>query len=182
MRPSNRTLILDAAATVVEREGVTSVTLDSVAVEAGLTRGGLMYHFKSRDALLQAVHEHLAQRWDAQMAAAAGTDPGEASARHRLIAYVEVATQSASRAELLFMLEGANTAEYVAPWNAVLDRWAPPLPETDHDPAALVAAIVRLAADGLWMHESLTGTRVSPELRRLIVDHLTVMTEESHPD
>ena len=37
MRPSNRDKILDAAARVVQREGVTSVTLESVAAEAELT-------------------------------------------------------------------------------------------------------------------------------------------------
>ena len=52
MRPSQRDQILNAAIRVVERTGVTGVTFDAVAAEAGITRGGLMYHFRSREALL----------------------------------------------------------------------------------------------------------------------------------
>ncbi|SCE54411.1 helix-turn-helix domain-containing protein, partial [Streptomyces sp. OspMP-M43] len=55
MRTSKRTQILEAATRVVQREGVKSVTFDSVAAEAGLTKGGLLYHFASRDDLVRAI-------------------------------------------------------------------------------------------------------------------------------
>ena len=41
MRTSNRSKILEAAARVVQREGIRSFTYDAVAEEAGLTKGGL---------------------------------------------------------------------------------------------------------------------------------------------
>lgn len=40
-----------------------SITLARVAREAGLTKPGLMYHFATRDALMQAIVEHAATRW-----------------------------------------------------------------------------------------------------------------------
>lgn len=183
MRPSNKTIILHAAAAVVEREGVTAVTLDSVSAEAGLTKGGLMHHFKTRAELLQAVHQHLAAQWEADLAAAVDTDPDQATAAQRLKAYIQVATHSASRAELLFMLEGATTAEHVAPWNEVLDRWATPLTDASHDQAALTATMARLAADGLWMHEALTNTRLPADLRDRLAARITQLaTADDQPD
>ncbi|MET4923870.1 TetR/AcrR family transcriptional regulator [Streptomyces sp. PSRA5] len=173
MRTSKRTQILEAAARVVEREGVKSVTFDSVAAEAGLTKGGLLYHFASRDDLVQAIHQHLADQWEAQIAAAAGKPAHEATPPERLTAYTRVTTQSATRAELLFMLEGSTTPGHAAPWDAVMERWAPPLTTTDaDDPAALDQFIARLAADGLWLYESLTAERLTPQLRRALAERI----------
>src|SRR5580700_8626570 len=52
MRPSSRTQILQAAVRVTERRGITALTLEAAAEEAGLTKPGLMYHFRTRDDLL----------------------------------------------------------------------------------------------------------------------------------
>lgn len=61
MRTSKRDRILDAAVNVINRDGVRAVTFESVAAEAKLTRGGLLYHFPSREALLRGIDEHLVQ-------------------------------------------------------------------------------------------------------------------------
>ncbi|WAU82797.1 TetR/AcrR family transcriptional regulator [Streptomyces sp. Qhu-G9] len=173
MRTSKRTQILEAAARVVEREGVKSVTFDSVAAEAGLTKGGLLYHFASRDDLVQGIHQHLADQWEAQMTAAAGNPAHEATPAERLTAYTRVATQSATRAELLFMLEGSTTPGHAAPWNAVMERWAPPLTTTAADaPDTLDQFIARLAADGLWLYESLTAERLPSQLRHALAERI----------
>ncbi|MFD6800799.1 TetR/AcrR family transcriptional regulator [Streptomyces cyaneofuscatus] len=183
MRTSKRTQILEAAARVVEREGVKSVTFDSVAAEAGLTKGGLLYHFASRDDLVQAIHQHLADQWEEQITAAAGKPAHEATRTERLAAYTRVSIQSATRAELLFMLEGSTTPDHAAPWDAVMERWAPSLTAANaHDPAALDRFIARLAADGLWLYESLTTGRLTPRLRLALAERIATALdhEEDH--
>ncbi|MGW6459441.1 TetR/AcrR family transcriptional regulator [Streptomyces sp. NPDC055078] len=172
MRTSKRTQILEAARRVVEREGIKGVTFDSVAAEAGLTKGGLLYHFASREDLVQGIHQYLADRWEAVMVAAAGKPASEVTPEERLTTYIRVAADSATRAELLFMLEGSTTAEHSAPWVAVLERWAPaPVTDAD-DPVALDQFIARLAADGLWLFESFAMHRLDPELRRAIAGRI----------
>lgn len=172
MRQSNRGKILEAVVDVVQREGMTSVTLDSVALEAGLTKGGLMYHFPTRDALLLAVHQHLADEWEASMVQVAGKAPQDASTEERLAAYARVAIQRATRAQLLLILEGSTHPDHSKPWGDVLARWTPSAEEATNDPAVLARFIAHLAADGLWMYESLTSERLSPELRRLVAEYI----------
>ncbi|MFD4222917.1 TetR/AcrR family transcriptional regulator [Streptomyces griseus] len=174
MRTSKRTQILDAATRVVQREGVKSVTFDSVAAEAGLTKGGLLYHFASRDDLIQAIHQHLADRWEADLVAAAGKPAAEATRDERLAAYTRVAIQSATRAELLLMLEGSTNTAHAAVWEAVTERWAPPpaSASASADPAALDRFILRLAADGLWLYESLTSDRLDPAMRQAVAERI----------
>ncbi|MDX3340454.1 TetR/AcrR family transcriptional regulator [Streptomyces sp. ME02-6979.5a] len=175
MRTSKRTQILDAATRVVQREGVKSVTFDSVAAEAGLTKGGLLYHFASRDDLIQAIHQHLADRWEADLVAAAGKPAAEATRDERLAAYTRVAIQSATRAELLLMLEGSTNTAHAAVWEAVTERWAPPPPPASAPASASAALdrfILRLAADGLWLYESLTSDRLDPAMRQAVAERI----------
>ncbi|PUB27808.1 TetR family transcriptional regulator [Promicromonospora sp. AC04] len=172
MRPSNRDRILDAAVGVVQREGVTAVTFDSVAAEAELTRGGIMYHFPSREGLLAAIHQHLANRWEASLVADAGRPADQLTPDERLAAYIRVCAQSATRAELQLMLEAGNRPEWAAPWSEVLERWAPAADDAEADPASLARLVARLAADGLWMFESISY-RIMPEAqRRAVAEHL----------
>jgi AcrR family transcriptional regulator len=172
MRQSNRTKILEAAVDIVQREGITGVTLESVAAEAGLTKGGLMYHFPTRDALLQAIHNHLTRQWEDSMIDTAGKTSEDATTEERLAAYVRVATRSATRAELLLIIEASTHPDYAKPWTDVLARWTPPAADAANNPAALARFIARLAADGLWMYESLANEPLPAELRQLVADHI----------
>jgi AcrR family transcriptional regulator len=53
--------ILQTAGRLVSTEGVSALTLDAVAKSAGISKGGLLYHFPSKEALMlamiQARHE-----------------------------------------------------------------------------------------------------------------------------
>ena len=53
------TQLLDAAIDVIRRDGARALTLDAVAAEAGVSKGGLLYHFASKRALIDGLLE----RW-----------------------------------------------------------------------------------------------------------------------
>ncbi|WP_110208609.1 TetR/AcrR family transcriptional regulator [Nocardioides daejeonensis] len=175
MRPSNRSKILEAAVRVAQRDGVTAVTLDSVAAEASLTKGGLMYHFPSKDALLAGIQEHVSTVWDSLMAQAAGKDAGEATAEERLAAYAEVATQSATSADLAFVLEFSKDPNSGRMWPEVANKWTPSPESAAADPHQFDLFIARLAADGLWMFEALMNQPLPEELRQQIAARISTM-------
>lgn len=175
MRKSKRTQILDAIVAVIEQGGLAAVTYDAVCEKTGLTRGGLLYHFPSRDALVLGVHEHLSARWDAGMVAALGGDPAQATQQDRLRAYVGN-VQSASRAEMLVLLESALDPVLDQLWRDVLDRWAPPAPAPG-DEAAMALFIVRLASDGLWVNDALSGGALPEALKAQVHDYLQRMID-----
>lgn len=54
---SKRTLIVEAARTVLRRDGIAKLSMRRVAVEAGVALGLAHYHFASKSALLAAVVE-----------------------------------------------------------------------------------------------------------------------------
>jgi AcrR family transcriptional regulator len=59
---SSRDRILASAVQVAIRDGVSAMTLEAVAREAGVSKGGLLYHFSSKDELIAAMLEHHAAR------------------------------------------------------------------------------------------------------------------------
>ncbi|MFD4196859.1 TetR/AcrR family transcriptional regulator [Amycolatopsis thermoflava] len=59
---TGREALLDAAITVVARQGLRYLTYRAVAAEAGVTHGLVAHHFGSRDALLLEALRHSIQR------------------------------------------------------------------------------------------------------------------------
>lgn len=54
-----------------------------------------------------------------------------------------------------------------------MERWAPSLTTADVDnQVALDRFIARLAADGLWLYESLNTEPLAPELRRALAERI----------
>jgi AcrR family transcriptional regulator len=54
--------LLEAATQVIAQDGALNLTLEAVAKQAGVSKGGLLYHFPNKDALVQGLLEyHLAQ-------------------------------------------------------------------------------------------------------------------------
>ncbi|MYS08860.1 TetR family transcriptional regulator [Streptomyces sp. SID6041] len=179
MRPSAKTRILEAAVRVTEREGITALTLQSAAEEAGVTKPGLMYHFPTRQALLVAIQQHLTARWEDLLAEQLGKPPELATDREKLAAYVHVGSHlSASRAELAFMVE--HDPEVEAVWNNLLNRWVPT--PTTPDPHDIDLLLARMAADGLWMLQATSNSRLEPAVRAALVARLAALTEQPDDD
>ena len=60
--------ILAAAARIVLRDSVRRLTLDAVAREAQLSKGGVFYHVATKDALIQAMLARLIQSCERELA------------------------------------------------------------------------------------------------------------------
>lgn len=181
MRPSSRSLILDAAVRVTEQGGITSLTLESVAEEAGLTKGGLMYHFHTREELLAAVHQHLAEAWMSQLATELGKPVEDSTEQDRTAAYVHTGFRSgASKADLAFMLESVVNPEHAQVWSDLMAQWAPH--PVSSNTAELDLFLARLATDGFWLYEAITGRRLAPRVREALHRRITDLTKLPHPD
>ena len=62
--------LLDAAETVIARQGIGNLTLDAVAAEARVSKGGLLHHFSTKDRLVEALVRRCADDWRARYTAA----------------------------------------------------------------------------------------------------------------
>ena len=63
-RLETRERILQAAAELAWETGPGNLSLDAVAAKAGVSKGGLLYHFPSKSKLLEATVETFVQEYD----------------------------------------------------------------------------------------------------------------------
>jgi AcrR family transcriptional regulator len=63
-RPSSKETILDAAEAIVIESGASHMTLDAVAERSGISKGGLMYNYPTKEALLEAMIGRMTARFD----------------------------------------------------------------------------------------------------------------------
>lgn len=159
---------------------MTGLTLDAVAAEAGVSKGGLLYHFGSKRALLRGVVDVVTEDWQEDVAARAATDDEPAGRDAR--AYVSACADDRSGSEANFALLAtlALDREYAGLWSAVADGWtAADRADREVDPLDLTVA--RLAADGLWLATLFGLYDVRGDRRAAVVDRIVELTrKESH--
>jgi AcrR family transcriptional regulator len=60
-KPSAKERVLDAYQDILIEHGVGAITLEAVAARAEVSKGGLLYHFGSKEALLQGLIDRVGQ-------------------------------------------------------------------------------------------------------------------------
>mgnify|MGYP005795064897 FL=1 len=154
-RPSAREAMLDAAEAHLGEGG--TLTLDSAARAAGVTKPGLMYHFSTKEQLLGAILDRMTARYEREMLALVAARHGaeiedfaEAPAEHRVLAYLDWAcTGAIDAADLVIFADPHLRVTLTERWEDQLSRWLGISARVDAAPGARLLA-VRLMAAGLW--------------------------------
>jgi len=178
---ATRQRLLDAAGELACDEGASSLSLDAVAARAGVSKGGLLYHFPTKNALLRAlVAEHVARIRAELESRAPGALSGTAQALPAARCYLEVLYNEVCNppagASGIFaaMLEDPAFMQPVLAFRSELRALFARCP----DPRR--AAIVFLACEGM-VHEKLTNPRRPPELNPALLQDLTAMLVGTGP-
>ena len=175
MATDTRQRILRALRDILARSGNASVTLEAVAAEAGVSKGGLLYHFPSKSEMYLGLLAHVRDTVTAEMAdavqrsgAARGfleysepTEDDEAGFFTSLIAAVRTG-QNADREE-----HDASAAALLAD---IFRAWEEPMRAAVEDP--VLAENIRLVGFGLYF-AALTGLPpVDPAVLAALFDRL----------
>ena len=181
LRSRSHEVILDAAEAVVLASGAVHLTLDAVAERAGVSKGGLLYNFPSKEALLQAMVDRNIRRLGQDHAAAlAHLPPGPG---RELKAFVHMTAQNSMCCEKRLggslLAASANNPKLLEPvhrfhhWRLeMIDaaaRGGLPFERT---------AVASLALDGLCLLEMLGLSPFSAEQRGRILDDLLRFIDE----
>lgn len=176
-RETSRETILDSAQAVVLERGAAHATLEAVAERAGLSKGGVLYHFQTKDALLAALVDRMVAQFTTEVQTQSRRLGGDRS--RALEAYVEavfaMGEQMSDAASALLLALSSNPA-LLEPLR-VLYR--------EHHRDLLrarvgreQAAVVSLALDGLWLLEMFQISPLSPEDETRIKSLLLRMAAE----
>ncbi|WP_208321989.1 TetR/AcrR family transcriptional regulator [Paramicrobacterium chengjingii] len=139
--------LLDAYSALLIEGGEKAATLDAAATRAGVSKGGLLYHFGSKDALARGVIDRLARFVDEDVAAMAADPEGPVAFFIRTSTETGTAFDTAYNATVALAQSGdssatAAIAETRARWHAAL------MPEVNDADAA--SALIFMS-DGLYL-------------------------------
>ena len=147
---STRDRLLDAFESIIVGAGSKAATLDAVAAEAGVSKGGLLYHFHSKEALVDAMIARLRELAD-QDAERMRTAP-----QGPVDFYLETSVDSGSDFDRA-LIAGARIAQDHDPgaraaMAEIRDAWLRVLDE--HLGDAALARTILLIGEGLYFHDS----------------------------
>lgn len=177
VRASCRDLLLDAAESVVMDSGAAHLTLDAVAEKAGVSKGGLLYHFPTKEALLEAMVTRLLEQGDDRRAAALeGLPPGPARelkadlimtfnkycSDRRMTIGLLAAVANEPRMSKAVRERLRRKFDAHAAYNGSLER----------------KILLMLAAHGLALNEMLQVSPFDDKERKALFDELMLMAEE----
>lgn len=175
---SRRELILIATAKVIRDLGTNNLTIELVAKEAGVSKGGVLHHFPSKQALIHALAEEstaqfledLRQRvsnetqdvgkWSrAYLGTTLNHDRDNVGMNESIIATLTMNPKFLSIYQKEFEVIQKNIeSDGINPVNAT---------------------IIRLAMDGLWFSEIMGICKLDEQLRTQVFDYLNNMTKNN---
>lgn len=153
-RPSLRETILDAAEATVIDLGPVHMTLDAVAEAAKVSKGGLLYHFPSKEALLEAMIARHSERIEqVRNETAQALAPHDANELMIEITAIRKLSRQKSDASAALLAVVANQPGLMEPFSQkIRQRFQNAINET-RDPQ--LAAILFFAALGIHFTELL---------------------------
>ena len=140
--------LLDAFDTLLDEHGTSGATLDAVAAKAGVSKGGLLYHFGSKAELIRGSLDrlHLLVEEDVESMKAAGD---------RLhMYYLETSAEVGTPLDRSLIAAGCLAAEYEEAKSALRqtrETWFDVLSDHLGDPD--LAQTIQLIGDGMYFNQ-----------------------------
>jgi len=176
-----RETVLAAARGVISQQGASHLTMDAVAAEAGISKGGLLYHFPSKDALwrelLRECHEDFIR--NCQREFRADPKPDRPGRIHR--AWIRVfQKEDRSRSfnmDWNYVVMAATNAQLASPVRAFRQGWTSFLAEDGLPEESTL--IVRMALEGCKMWRLIGPGTESGSNENLFAKLLEIATLEN---
>lgn len=142
-----RKALLAAASQVIQKDGALALTFEAVAKIAGVSKGGLLYHFPSKEALIKGLIEATLDAFEQRIAKLMGEDE---QIRGRWTRAYWIATLEDGQTEALASMFAAAMLDpvYQPAMLAQTAEWQARSADDGLDPA--LAELLKLAADGYW--------------------------------
>ena len=167
-----REVVLDALETLLLEGGSSAATLEAVAAAAGVSKGGLLYHFGSKEALYQGFLDRLLVESRAE---ADGTLTAPEGVVAAYLDVSSVATDPSTRSVLAALrLAGVQEVDVEGALVQSFEYWYEVIARRIDDP--VLARLVQLVGDGLYLH-ALIGSVQHDEDEQVIARVVALVAE-----
>ena len=166
----DRDRILDAAERVILESGGRNLTLDAVAARAGISKGGLVYSFATKDELVRAALEREIARFQEAVGRRLGGKP--AKPFELVLAHIEEALDeddAATRMAAFLVTALVHAPDMMEPARRYYRTLLDPLLSKSGEAHKVCNAL--LAVEGMFLLRGLGFVEVSPEEFRSVLLH-----------
>ncbi|NEQ47985.1 MAG: TetR/AcrR family transcriptional regulator [Leptolyngbya sp. SIOISBB] len=173
--------LIQSAIQILIEQGNDALTLDAVTRVAEISKGGLLYHFPNKEALVVGIIQHLIdtfnQEIEVELEKESGNEPGK-----WLRAYIRATFHSAQvpfalLAGIFAAYSTSLSSESMQQIEAQVESWRQQIYNCGLD--LVQANLVYLASEGLWSTEMLGTNFDDPSIREKTLERLIEMTYES---
>lgn len=146
--------ILDAANSVVNKHGIAKLTIDGVAAKVGMSKGGVLHHFRTKDKLVETMIKRDAMAWrDSFNDAYEKTSPGPGRMARGLmencLSDIDIWTSAVCDNSSSVFAALAHDPKLIAPMREAYQELHERLADDELPPG--VAETVLAAIDGIWL-------------------------------
>lgn len=176
---STRDRLLDSFEKLLVSDGSRAATLDAVAADADVSKGGLLYHFGSKDELIEAMLERLREQGEVDVKKMRNAKKGPVEF------YLSTSVNTGSRFDRALIAAGRIAQENDSRASAALadlrEGWYAVL--RDHLDDESLARTIQLIGDGLYFHGT-TGLNDRSALGhiRAVLSRLGLLEAPDGPD
>lgn len=177
---NTRSKILEAAAYIIQTNGILSFTLEAVAKQAGVSKGGLLYHFPSKEALVSGMVEHLMQNYIENIEKNANQDTLPYGRWTR--SFIRGSFEKSNPDKYMnagLMAAAAVNRELLEPVQEAYEQWQTRINNDQLD--SIDSTILRLAVDGLWFSEIFDLAPLEKQHRQRVLERMIQLTKENNP-
>jgi AcrR family transcriptional regulator len=176
-----RDRIIAVCEKLVAEQGTSALTFENISQATGISRGGVLHHFRSKEALIEAMIQRFVARMDDAFAAKTDADPvpiGRSTRAYVRASFEETNGSPEGMQRLASALLAAlyTAPEQLRPLTEQHARYQDLVERDGLDP--VTATIVRLAVEGLWLGEAFGNNQLSDTMRSAVLDRLIAMTEQ----
>ena len=174
-KPDTKNRLLDAAASIVAESGAANLTIDAVAATAGLSKGGVLYHFPSKKALLRGMLERLIDEF--QHRPQVLDDEGRPSLLRTHIESVLDRPDGEQATSLAVIANAAEDPSLLEPAQALLKERTQQIMAEAKDPT--LALITMLASEGIRFLDVINLQPLDGKTLREVGERLCRIAEEA---
>jgi AcrR family transcriptional regulator len=177
----SRESILQAAEEIVARRGPAHLTLETAANEAKVSKGGLFYHFRSKEALLEAMIRRSMELLESEHVKVAESLTGDRNGKLKANIIGTLRHLEGQRPVLTAVIAAiANDPKLVEPMRESIRKEFQELSK-DLTLRTEDIAILFLASQGLLLMELLNLSFLTPSQVRRVTQRMLQMVEELDP-
>lgn len=171
---SKKVDLFKATQNIINTKGISHLTLDNIAKEANISKGGLLYHFPTKKALIEGGIKDVLKNYAIEMDKLHNEDHDDGGF---LRSYAEVSLNNPQQLTSGLLAAVATDAELLQPIQDHYENWQEKITNDGLDP--VIATIIRLTIDGIWFCELFGLAPLEKEFKEEVLEKLLDMTESN---